>query len=221
MSASATRLPLLVGLGFALVACGGGSDDGAEAEPLPTAEQAEDAAGGTETETGTEGSDSDASTAQAAEPAAESSVGAGKAVVTVGDQTYEADLTGSLTVCISMGGALAASGPIDGIDGGRIDIDIPPEDYETSSDDGWEPPSVQVDLGEDDNGVPIGWTAGPVVAEFYPDFAGVSQVDSFSVDGASASGTATFIDDFQIMLFNGGQAEEPQPVQGSFEVSCG
>lgn len=217
-----TRLPLLVGLACALAACGGGGDDdGAEAGSSLPAQEAIEATDGTEPEQSNSDGSAEPDTESDTEPAAESSIGAGKAVVTIGDETYEADLSGDLTVCVSMGGAIAASGPIDGIDGGRIKIDLPPEDYETSSDDGWEPPSVRVDLGEDDDGVPIGWAAAPDVAELNPDFAGSSQVDSFSVDDASASGTATFIDDFQILLFNGGQVEEPQPVQGSFQVSCG
>jgi hypothetical protein len=223
-SANRTRpwwvAPLAV-LGMALVLAGcGGGDDGASVastDTSPSDAPTDDA----EAEPAAEESSGDDTTEDAAEPAPEASSGGQMLVVTIGDTTYEADLSTDFTVCISMGGAVGAAGPIPGIDGGSINVDIPPEDYETSTDQGWEPPSVRVDLGEDENGVPVSWRASPEVAEFWPEFAGTSQVDSFTVDGASASGTATFIDDFGIQLFLAGQGDEPQPVQGTFAVSCG
>ncbi len=200
---------------FTVSSCGGGDDSGstaASADAPPSEEPAD---------TATEPASSDGAAEEAAEPAPEASAGEKKLVVTIGGETYEADLSADLTVCISMGGAIGAAGPIPGIDGGTIDVDIPIEDYEASADEGWEPPSVRVDLGEDENGVPVDFRAGGDIVDSFPDLAGKSQVDSFSVDGTSASGTATFIDVFQVQLAQGGQVEEPQPMPGTFEVSCG
>lgn len=203
----AVRILFVFVLLVAPAACGGddtGSDDDGSAD---------------ETTTTTAASGDDTATTEGTEPPSGES-GESRATVTIGDETYEADLSGSLTVCISMGGAIGASGPIVGVDGSNLSIDIPPEDYETSGDD-WDPPSIRVDLGEDAEGVPIDWRAGGDIVMGYPELEGKSQVDSFSVDGSSASGTATFIDFFQFQLFQTGQVDEPQPVTGSFSVECG
>lgn len=222
MQAGLLALFIVSGLALVLVGCGG-SDDGDSVASTDTSQSdaSTDDSGAEPAPEESSGDDTADDTEDAVEPAPEVSSGEQMLVVTIGDTTYEADLSSDFTVCISMGGAIGAAGPIPEIDGGSIDVDIPPEDYETSTDQGWEPPSIRVDLGEDENGVPIGWRAGPEVTDLFPDYAGKSQVDSFSIDGASASGTATFIDDFQILLFQQGQVEEPQPVQGTFAVSCG
>jgi len=49
----------------------------------------------------------------------------------------------------------------------------------------------------------------------------MSQVDAYTVEGRRASGTATFIDFFQVQLFATGQVDQPQPVPGSFEIERG
>jgi hypothetical protein len=209
---------LLVCLALTAAACGG-DDEGSIDEQSTSAPETTDAgAAGGEPATDAPEGDGEDSSDDGTTPPGDS--GPSRATVTVGGETYEADLSGSLAVCISMGGAVGGSGPIDGIDGGSIDIDIPPEDYETSTTE-WEPPSIRVDLGEDENGVPIDWRAGGDLVLDDPTLVGKSQVDSFEVEGSSAIGTATFIDVFQVQLFAVGQVEEPQPVQGSFAIACG
>ena len=59
-----------------------------------------------------------------AEPAPEPSSRERMLMVTIGDTTYEADLSADFTVCISMGGAVGAAGPIPGIDGASIDGEL-------------------------------------------------------------------------------------------------
>ena len=154
------------------------------------------------------------------DPSGGGSLSGQRATVTIDGTTYEADLSGNLAVCITMGGAIGGSGPITGLDDGRIDIDLPPADWETSGQD-WAAPSVDLDLGENADGIPVQLVAGGEVIESFPEYAGASGVDSYTIDGTSASGTATFIDLFQIQLSAGGQVEPPQPVQGTFEISCG
>jgi hypothetical protein len=213
---------LLVWLSVTLVLAGcGGSDDEASVAATDDTAQSDAPTDDAVDEPAVEESSGDDTSEDTAEPAPAASGGEQMLVVTIGDTTYEADLSADLTVCISMGGAVGATGPIPGVDGGNVSIDIPPEDYETSTDDGWEPPSVRVDLGEDENGVPVDFRAGGEVVATFPDLAGMSQVDSFSVDGTSASGTATFIDFFQVQLAQGGSVDQPQSVQGTFAVSCG
>lgn len=142
------------------------------------------------------------------------------AIVTIGSETFEADMSGSLAACIAIGGAVGGVGQIVEPGSGTIDMTIPPENWESSPDD-WGPPSIRVDLGEDENGVPIDWRAGGDIVESMPDLVGKSQVDSFSIDGATATGTATFIDFFQVQLAGGGQVDDPEPVEGTFEINCG
>lgn len=132
---------------------------------------------------------------------------ANTAVVTIGDQRYE---FGNL-YCVTIGGALGAVSV-----GGdpQVDIDIPPMDWETSAD-GWDPPSVQVNL-EDMN-----WIASPEDTALPNIEPGLSQVDSFNTDGYHATGTATFMDSSAWQGFQFGlQDEQPEPVQGTFEVTC-
>ncbi len=199
-----------------LAACGGDADD-------PATEPTDAAPGSTTT-----ASDSgDAATTTVAADATTTTAGGGDgsaggkyAIVTLGGETYEADFVETFSQCISMGGAIGAVAPIAGLEDASLDLSIPPQGWETSGEE-WEPPSVGVDLGEDANGVPIDWRASADVVETFPQLEGKSQVDSVTYDGTTISGTATFIDFFQAQLFVTGQVDEPQPVMGTFEISCG
>ena len=194
-------------------ACSSDSSDDEPAATTTTAEGATTTAGDdatTTTAASTDGGDSGSN------PSGDSEY----AIVTIGTETYEADMSGTLAACIALGGAVGGVGQIIEPGSGTIDMTIPPENWESSSED-WDPPSIRVDLGEDANGVPIDWRAGGDLVESMPDLAGKSQVDSFAVDGATASGTATFIDFFQVQLASGGQVDDPEPVEGTFEINCG
>ena len=139
--------------------------------------------------------------------------------MTLGEEVYEADFSGTFSQCIAMGGAIGAVAPIAGLEDATLDLTIPPQGWETSGE--WDPPSIGVDLGEDADGVPIDWRAGGEVVMTFPELEGMSQVDTVSYDGATVSGTATFIDFFQVQLFTTGQVDQPEPVTGTFEISCG
>lgn len=146
--------------------------------------------------------------------------GDASAVVTVGDEEFVAEESDS---CISAGGAIqgmftAADGDIE------MEIELPPEDWETDTQSEWSPPKIVV---VDERGdARLAWQTG--TAQFTPgsevadeDYAGVAVVESYSVDGSSASGTATFIDDQGLVQARADGTPIPEPVGGSFEVSCG
>jgi hypothetical protein len=149
------------------------------------------------------------------------------AIVTIGDTRYEFELSGSLDagtttrigVCFAAFGAIGGSGYAgDGSDV-TVNIDIPPEDYETSGDDGWDPPSVRV--SDDENG--FDWRAGGDVIE--GGFAGLDpddfRVQSFSNEGRRASGSATFVDLNAATTAQINGEDPPEAVPGTFEISCG
>jgi hypothetical protein len=193
-----------------LASCGGGDDDaasdGSDAEPTSAAEQS---AGAAEPATG----DDDSAEAPADEPAAEPSSGGGEnvAVVTIGGETYEIDVTpGSINRCDpDFFGAFWALGG-DRADA-SIELMLPPPDDPNFDD----PPTVKVQTDDGD----VEWIADPSreMAGVEP---GGSQVDDFSVDGNTASGTATFVDLNETYAFQGGVGEAPVSVTGTFSVTC-
>jgi hypothetical protein len=99
----------------------------------------------------------------------------------------------------------------------EVQIVLPPEGWESQGDT-FEPPSVQVTIGDEFAGGML-WLAGdngsPTIT---PIAAGSSQIDSYDVpDGrpVKATGTATFID-----LAAHRRGEDAAVLSGTFEVSC-
>lgn len=134
------------------------------------------------------------------------------ATVTIGDDTYEIDVTPSATQrCDSnfFGAFWALGGDADT----GIELLLPPPEDPNFD----EPASVMVTVTVD--GTETQWVADPSL-----DIAGVddgeSQVDDFTVNGNSVGGVATFIDRGASYAFQGGTGDEPEPVQGSFAVTC-
>lgn len=126
------------------------------------------------------------------------------AVVTIGDDRYEfSDL-----YCVSMGGAMGATSA-----GGdpQVSIDLPPLDWETSNEE-WDAPSIRV--SGDDPYFDMQAGGDTMAADERVD-PGSSQVDSFESDGYHAKGEATFIDATAVVV-----SEDPEPVTGTFEVTC-
>jgi len=62
-------------------------------------------------------------------------------------------------------------------------------------------------------------TNGLATAEMSGVEPGESQVDEFTIDGDTVSGTATFVELNETFAHSGGGAKA-QPVTGTFEVSC-
>ena len=137
--------------------------------------------------------------------------------VTVGDTTFEFDATpGTITSCdADFFGAFFVNGASE--DGDSVSLLLPPPDDPNFED----PPSVRIKVnngGADftaDSSILENGNYAEVISE------GDTQVDSFTVDGNTASGTATFIDEQQIFAALGGTGDDPEPVRGSFEVTCG
>lgn len=122
------------------------------------------------------------------------------AVLTIGTETLEFD---SIDRCVTIGGQV--SGGAESTNGEvQLSFTIPPEDWETNEN-FRNPPSVSViDRGTEPE---IRWSAG----------ATGGQVDSFSIDGESAAGEATFVS--ESITFSEGFVSET--VSGTFDISCG
>jgi len=139
------------------------------------------------------------------------------ATVTIGDKTYEADVDPEelLQRCDPdfFGGFWAL--------GGGVEIVLPPADDPDFTD------SPRIAVKDEASG--LEWIADPSASSLGSlsgddyDFKipeGDSQVDSFTVDGNTATGTATFIEQEAYYQWTGG-GDQPEPVQGTFEVTCG
>lgn len=130
------------------------------------------------------------------------------ATVTVGDMTYEADVTpGTLQRCDpDFFNAFWALG-------GGVELFLPPPDDPNHTD------APRVVAKDEASG--LEWVADPTAnqggATSIPE--GDSQVDSFTIDGNTATGTATFIEQEAFYQWTGG-GDQPKPVQGTFEVTC-
>ena len=149
-----------------------------------------------------------------------SSLNPGTASVTIGDKTYDFEMTGFLGgQCVTLFGIVAGAGrATDGSDV-TVSLSVPPPDYK---DDpmyvDFDPPEITVDDDETEQK----WEAGGenLLGDNGPR-PGESQVDSWTSDGKSASGTATFIDTTALFRASAGLNDRPEPVKGTFEVNCG
>lgn len=194
-----SRSLVSLALVLALTACGG--DDDAADEPAvepsdePAAEPADEPAAEPTDEPG----------------AGEAMAGDNVAIVTIGDRTYEFDVTpGATTRCDpDFFGAFWATGG--SADGARLEALLPPPDDPNFD----EMPRITVNDPTTDRD----WTADPL-REMAGVEEGESQVDEFTTDGTSASGSATFVDQNESFAFQGGSGVEPVPVTGTFEVRC-
>ena len=143
----------------------------------------------------------------------------GSAVVTIGKKRYEFDMSGTIaTQCSTMFGVVGGSGEASDGSDVSLDLEIPPEGYES------DPQLAELSapaLRVRDNEKDQDWRAGGENLGDSGVRAGESQVDSYSSDGKSASGTATFIDVNALRFLDRTTNERPQPVQGSFEINCG
>ena len=207
-----------------IVAACGGDDDGTDAAPAP-ADEADEADDASDSGTGTGGADepsepaadtnSDADDAAAAESEADDAGAAptggdNVAMVTIGDASYEIDVTpGAIQRCDpDFFGAFWAIGGDQTV---GIEMLLPPPGDPNFD----EPAALKVSVADGDRE----WVADPAREMFGVD-EGESQVDAFTVDGNSVSGTATFVDLNESYAFQGGAGDEPEPVSGTFSVTC-
>lgn len=84
---------------------------------------------------------------------------------------------------------------------------------------------VEVRLGHLDEDSSLnytpGWSANEASAEQFGYPAGASQVDSYVIDGETASGTATFVDAESSSAFARGDTDTVESIEGTFTVTCG
>lgn len=203
---------LLLGAALGLGACGGGSDDTASSV-APTVSPVSDVEAPPEADPGSQEVEDDPD--EDVEGSVPSGLAEQRAVVVIGEEQFEFEMSAG---CVSIGGAVGGSGLT--ADGAvRIEIDIPPEDWETSAD-GWDAPSIRV-YDERDDGDRPDWRAGGEVIANYEGLSGVARVETFSVEGGRAFGSATFIDlrayDLAAVL----EDPQPDPASGTFEINCG
>lgn len=188
----------------ALVACGGDDDD--DAAPFPGSD--DQSSSGDDDDDGTsddQDSDDDDGDSDGFD------FGTGTASVTIGDKTYEFDLSTDFVVCRDVFGAIQAAGP--SVDGDDVTFDawIPPTDWESYSDNRYDAPNISVE--DDVNNVK--WVADPGRSEILENFPEESRIDSYDKDGLKASGTATFVDEYALL-----RGDAPESVQGTFEIAC-
>jgi len=202
-----------------LSACGGDDDDGNGGSAPASDDSGDDQDnasdnGAGDSDDGADDGDDDAGDSDCDDGSDDSNdsggfdFGAGKAVVTVGDKTFEFDLTSGSAVCRDVFGGLQVGGRSTDDENVTLDMWIPPTNWDTYDDNRYDPPSVEV---EDDTSNKD-WVAD--LNSAYEIEEGKSQVDSYEKDGLRASGTATFTDVYA--LFSG----SAETVQGTFEVSC-
>jgi hypothetical protein len=146
--------------------------------------------------------------------------GDGLAVVVVGDTTYEFSLGGNsevggttyIGVCQELFGLIQASGYDTQGRAITVEMEIPPEDWQSDDDVDFDPPRIEIEDDENDGG----WVADASDSLNGSELAGVSQVGEFTSDGTRAAGTATFV---EVEPF-GAPVEGAEPIDGSFEVGC-
>lgn len=142
--------------------------------------------------------------------------GSGGAVVIIGDDRYEFSMatetigtTTFLGVCRELFGLIQAEGHAS--DGNAtVGMMIPPVDWDSYEDERYDPPRIEVRI-DDPYATWIAdadWAAANGVE-------GQSQVDVYQLDGLTAVGSATFLE--QTAPF---QVPPGEPVEGRFEIRC-
>ena len=133
---------------------------------------------------------------------------AGQGFVELDGVRYDFILNGA---CQKLFGAVQASGSLaDGSDG-NVDTIIPPEDWETDPEVDWDPPYVEVEIGDDSWRAEAGsqHLAGGENVDLTAD---QSAVTSFSNNGALVSGEAIFFSEYNY--------DEVETATGTFEFYC-
>lgn len=212
-------LALIAAASLLLIGCG---DDGDSSDAQLDTGATEDTPTGESDADGSSGDDADAtSDDDVGDLVDDLDFGDGTARVTVGDVDYEFSLGGNesadgttfIGVCQELFGLIAGNGFVSGDPETTIDFEIPPPDWESYDDGRFDntEPRIEIELGDDG-----GWAADPTLATNRPEIEGQSQIDEWTLDGAVAAGTATFIE----MEPFSAPVEGATPVEGSFEIGC-
>ena len=223
--ASMNRI-LVLGVSVVLAAsCGGGDDDSADAA---TDERSADttaqtaSSGDSESDPESESESTTTPTTAAAPASGDAVSGIGSASVTIEGATYyfgetsapapqcKPDLFGVYLVNLPMvdeggneipsGGRLSLVLLRDGVDPDEVD----------------QLPEAALTIAELDEE----WIANEEALEMLGLEVGTSQIDSYTIDGNTASGTATLYEQNSYYAFLGGSADSVSTTQGTFEVTC-
>jgi hypothetical protein len=209
-------------LALLLAACGGGTSEDASGTTATTAGSAagnEDPTTTTSTPADTTAPSDDGDNAP--EPGAQGDLSlvpegetdilgnpAGQGFVELDGVRYDFILNGA---CQKLFGAVQASGSrADGSDA-NVDAIIPPEDWETDPDVEWDPPYVEVEIGDDSWRAEAG-SQHLAAGENVDLTADQSAVTSFSNNGALVSGEAIFFSEYNY--------DEVETATGTFEFYC-
>lgn len=219
---------LVVGVSVVLAAsCGGGDDDSAgttpDERPVNT-EAPADSPPATEPESEPD-SESESTTAPTGGGSASGDdvvSGIGSASLTIGGTTYyfgetsapapqcKPDLFGVFLVNLPMvdaDGTEAASG-------GRFALTLLRDGVDADEVDQLPEASVTIEALDEE------WIASEEAIQNFNLDAGTSQIDSYTIDGNTASGSATFYEQSSYYAFLGGSAEGVTTAPGTFEVTC-
>lgn len=183
----------LFGCALVLAACGDDSDDGADATP---------------------GSGDGVTTAATSvAPEADAPSGDVGAVVVIGDEEYA--FTDEDT-CLGTATAMTARFK-DGTDV-KLNVDLPPFDWETS-DGGWGPPELELtDSGDD---LRRSYLSTPTVGEQFPETeAGRAVITAYELGDGWATGSGHVIDVQALANAQADEGEPPSPVAVTFEIVC-
>lgn len=210
---------LVITVALLVAACGDSGGDEGAADPQDVTTTAPDAT----TTTQPSGSDDGGSTDGGGSTDDGADGDAHRATATIDGVTYTfADTGFPGQQCLSdfFGVFIAALFMVDdqgnpNIEGGAISIAIPHEDTDRAEVDQW--PEVSVNVNDPD----LEWIADEKGAEEFEIEPGISQVDSYTVDGNTITGTASFYEQNSYWAVAGGQAEELVTATGTFEVTCG
>lgn len=183
----------------ALVLAGCGDDD------TPSAEAVGEPAGQTDTGSAAPESDIDASDAPS------SDVGA---VLSIGDLKYTLPSRDS---CVSTPQAMNA-GFSDGPDI-RLEVKLPPLDWETDTDSGWDPPDLG--LADSTGEGRRSYRASPISAERYPDTeASMAVIAEYELGDGWATGSGFVIDTQGLVDAEAQGTEPPTALPLTFEIVC-
>jgi len=198
---------LIAVLAMVTAACGGSDDDTQATTESPATSEApmDDGDEPMDDEPMDDGEEMPATTTAGG---GESPMASG-ATVTVGDEEFSLE---SETVCVTMGGAIGAQ--FDSADGlVTFNVDLPPESWDGTTDD-WSPASVRLDDERDDMDY-RSWRAGDDVLSAMDGVPPEVTVTAFSIDGSTATGTATVVDINSMMV------GDPVMAEMTFSIACG
>jgi hypothetical protein len=134
---------------------------------------------------------------------------AGRAIVTIGTETFEFDVLGN---CVTIGGQVTGDAELADAEV-KVEFEIPPEDWETN-DSFKNPPSIHLlDARADPN---VRWDARNDPSVPAP-AALASSLDSYTIEGTHARGQATF----RSGTPSGAVGFVSETMMGAFDFDCG